>query len=329
VLDFCSFPETDFLDTEEMRAEWGFADPIWFSLSTYAQFSGPGGRDDPVNVCSLSAAFHLAIQDRSFTSTDQVARWLHDENIPYSMLESGDVDVNLRPDWFVLVGTGRAQRDELWLLFNQGGSILPLRMDVLYSEDTPLSAWAQFSPEPGGRPVNVLIVADQIYVFRTADAGPGNGIAILDQETGNFHGYDIQPTDYGDELTLYLGSEYWWDQDWVTLGWDPISRTLVRTDSPYMQQERQISHVEGLIFESGEYETAISILTRLIEEDRPSIDEDPNLGVDPYLHYLLGLAYELNGDADLAVNAYWTLWNDYPTHPFVSILRRKLTLRSP
>jgi len=49
----------------------------------------------------------------------------------------------------------------------------------------------------------------------------------------------------------------------------------------------------------------------------------------PWLWYMLGLAYELEGMADQAVKTYWQLWHDYPESPYAIMAQYKLELIQP
>jgi len=49
----------------------------------------------------------------------------------------------------------------------------------------------------------------------------------------------------------------------------------------------------------------------------------------PYLRYLLGNAYALDGQPGLARASYYALWNEYPTNLFGVAARLKLKLISP
>jgi hypothetical protein len=49
--------------------------------------------------------------------------------------------------------------------------------------------------------------------------------------------------------------------------------------------------------------------------------------VRPYLLYLQGLAYEMSGEGSKAIEAYWTLWHDFPIHPLSYVVQQKLQKR--
>jgi hypothetical protein len=47
------------------------------------------------------------------------------------------------------------------------------------------------------------------------------------------------------------------------------------------------------------------------------------------LRYLLGIAYEMTGKPELAVETYFRLWQDYPDQIFGQAAANKLTLQQP
>jgi hypothetical protein len=55
----------------------------------------------------------------------------------------------------------------------------------------------------------------------------------------------------------------------------------------------------------------------------------PFPGYCPDFLYTLGLTYELSGDENGAVQAYWQLWHDYPESPYTLVARYKLEPVSP
>lgn len=78
---------------------------------------------------------------------------------------------------------------------------------------------------------------------------------------------------------------------------------------------------ETLIFEEQDYATTVSVLTVILNELDP---DDWRVRRLPEMLYFLGLAYELQGQEDEAVAAYWQLWHDYPTDPYALMAAAKL-----
>ena len=101
--------------------------------------------------------------------------------------------------------------------------------------------------------------------------------------------------------------------------------------TPLIDLELQIHAAERLLFTEHKPATTIEILDPLLQDyDRWSLSDVTRYRLigeaRPYLLYLLGLAYEMNGEQAQAVQAYWTLWNDFPLHPLSYLVQQKLEL---
>lgn len=88
--------------------------------------------------------------------------------------------------------------------------------------------------------------------------------------------------------------------------------------------ENDLVQMELLLFENANTEMTISIVEPLLSD--PDIESVGGF-TRPQLYYLLGLAYELAGNKELAVKNYWQLWQEYPDSSFVILAQAKLEER--
>jgi hypothetical protein len=350
VLDIYAFRNDDllYLDTSAMREAWGFSDWQWGTGGCAILFSGPSAREDPLNVCSLTTAVRLAVQKQAFSSTEHLLRWLDEQKIPYTGLKEGDVDGDGRRDWLILLGTGQNQSWHLWVLLDKGGFTLPLWItDIQRTTGNIPVAWNTFTPDPTSSPLNVYQWTDGMVIFRTFSQNGGTGVDLIRQSIGyyqgeSFLGFTVRPA--GDDnaidkrntenLWVVVAGENSWEPDWYTLGWDPELNTLQVISSPQFDQDEQVQAAENFLFETSDPQAAIDILMPLLGEENELIDMemqkyDALPETRPYLQYLLGLAYEMNGDKENAILAYWTLWNDFPIHLLSYIVQHKLESSKP
>ena len=105
---------------------------------------------------------------------------------------------------------------------------------------------------------------------------------------------------------------------------DEIVETFIATSYYWDESKKEFIEddvVEDLILNQGRYEDAIVILNK----DFQIFQQYYGYVVPPssYL-YLLGLAYELNGDEALAVKTYYQLWREHPDNPYALMARAKL-----
>jgi hypothetical protein len=326
-----------YLDATAMRAAWGFSDQQWTYLGCSAMFSGPSGREDPLNVCSLTTAFRLAAQKQKFTSTQDLIQWLDGQQIPYTGLQEGDVDGDGQRDWLILLGTGQNQSWHLWALLDTGASTLPLWVaDIHRATGNIPAVWNTFTPNPSDGPLNVYQWTDGMVIFRLVFRNGWTGVDVIHQPIGyyqgeSFLGFTVRPAAEGsaEELYVLLVGEESWETDWYVLGWDPAINTLHVASSPWIDQNRQVQAAESLLFERSDPQEALEILVQLLSEENESIDGEMQKFDTPYLQYLLGLAYEMSGDEQSAVSAYWTLWHDFPLHPLSYVVQQKLARHEP
>lgn len=344
VLDIYSFPGDDhhFLDDMAMRDTWGFSDSQWSLGRAITLYSGSLVREDPLNVCSLATAFLLSVQKQSFVNTVALTQWLDSQQIPYTGLVEGDVDGDGRQDWLILVGTGQNQSFHLWVLLNKGGSTMPLWVSDVHRtmENIPVT-WNRFSPNPPATPINVYQLSDGLIIFQVISNNAWTGIDTIQDPIGYYGGesllgFSVIPAKSGlidsenaEELIVRLGESESRDNDWYILGWDPEISTLRVVSSPRYNENQQIQEAENLLFNENDPEAAIEIIDSLLNKpfiilDAASLEYDSLPNVQPYLQYLLGLAYDMAGDEQNAIIAYWNLWNDYPIHPLSYVVQQKL-----
>lgn len=335
-------------NTSATRDAWGFSEYQW-SIGYGGSLSYPSDRDDLLNLCSLSAAFRSSVQKQSFTSSQTLRHWLGEQQIPYTGLQEGDVDGDGIQDWLLLLRTGEGHRWYLWALLNKNGRIQPVWIEATdrVTDNIP-TAWNTFHPYPSVSPLNVYQWADGMVIFRIIPQGGMPGVEII-QPTNNwpgderlFRGFSVIPAPAERSMVGNLTEElrvvrdtppFQWLNYWYDLGWDSALNRLRVVSSPEYDQDQKIQAVEGLLFEKGDPQGAIEILTAILEDNsyhivEPQVNAYNDLPeVQPYLQYLLGLAYELDGQEAKAASAYWALWHEHPQHPLSYVVQQKLERR--
>lgn len=119
--------------------------------------------------------------------------------------------------------------------------------------------------------------------------------------------------------------QYVYSPDELTIGWDASAQSLASVDRDGGAARTSLSEAEWLLFSEGDMSAAAAMLDRLLAEpDGLPVTILPMrkqlATFEPYVLYLRGLAAELSGRPNQAVQAYWTLWNSYPIHPFSAII---------
>jgi len=143
--------------------------------------------------------------------------------------------------------------------------------------------------------------------------------------------YDLRQSQEGEtelvaayELRPYLDS-----YGEVTYRWNPETQDFElvekRADNSLgIPLDESIAQAETLLLQEGDFEAAIPILTAVLTELNAT---EELIWVIPRTLYLLGLAYELNGDETNAVDTYWSLWQTFPETPYALLAQAKLELK--
>ena len=229
----------------------------------------------------------------------------------------------------------RAHENQTLILYQNGGSIDYLYPGIIYSpinltpvqlpgmngnvyqftDEYESTYYLEFDFSTSALTVNLLgefwysdfleniTINDQLYYY-----------ALYTDETTQ--------EDVCDRYNMVYFNEYWWNQE--------------------NRQFQEINLLEYLIFEEQAYPQAIQIIQQYLQYIEPlyqnSIERENSceigiLGINlnddtaleyPRLRYLLGLAYELNGDTELAAQTYYQLWQEAPNSGYALIARAKL-----
>jgi len=112
-----------------------------------------------------------------------------------------------------------------------------------------------------------------------------------------------------------------------TFTWSEISQHPVNPGSDRNLETDQITvsehEVERLLFQERDFPAAIIHIKELLAKIPPNSTNQPDR-YDPYLRYLLGIAYELNAQPQQAVMTYYQLWLDDPGDIFGAVASLKL-----
>ena len=322
----------------QVREAWGFSDWQW-GLAGGSLWSGALVRHDALNVCNLDAALRLSVRGQTFTDSAQLEAWLAAREIPYTGLVATDLDGDGRQDWLLLAGTEFEQSFAWWAILNRPGAAQAIWLGRPFNAQGTVAAAADtFSPDPHGRPVTVLQWPSGLMAFRLTQSGDSWVVESLLPEVGSIAeemqlGFIIEKDSAGsadsDVLRVHFTYSDIGDDEWMTLAWDDIHHQLVDVDSAWLRQTRQVREVERLLFEARDPAGAAAILDTLLNEtivlDDPAYRWRKLPRLAPYLWYLRGVTAEAQGQDAAAVEAYWTVWDRYPTHPLAAIAQDRLT----
>ncbi|MCA9936948.1 MAG: tetratricopeptide repeat protein, partial [Anaerolineales bacterium] len=304
-----------------MREMWGFAAPKWWAY----------GAD---HVCDARTAFRTDVQTLSSESDEQaVMAWLNGVGVSWTAVSLADLNNDNLTDWLILTSLDNsATWWELWAFVQNEAGYTLLYVGRLYTHERPSGITYRPFQLPAGQGTMHVVVADKaLTAFTLSPQGDGWRVRELLSYWGETAVTNIRFTQTDTTLSLFIAQNSVEKQyDWFS---DTATFTYVASNPP--TQAEQIGHIEQLIFQQSDYQEAIAqiqaLLTQGIVEPQRSSNEtyaEP-ARVEPRLRYLLGLCYELTGDADNAVAAYWQVWHDFPDNLYALSARRKLEPIAP
>lgn len=141
--------------------------------------------------------------------------------------------------------------------------------------------------------------------------------------------YSLQIVESNLQLDLFFHAATTYDGvDRITYQWDAEIGKFVEVsrhapNSLGVPFSEALDSAEILIFENGDFDAAVTILTAIANEFEPADDFRSGFSF-PKALYLLGLAHEIQGNEAEAVAVYWRLWHDYPTNSYALIAAAKL-----
>ncbi len=298
----------DAVDDDRSLKTWGYA-PDWLW--------------DSIAICNLDNAF------RRIAAQLDATRFT---NIPYELRKAGvlmryavevDLDLDGQKEWVLMVDTpGDDAPLNLWILLNTPKGVLPL----------PVVEW---EVKQYGLPIEDAATAG--LNVRTVVTPEGISIAFL--RVGE-HLYTLQLNSAEMSFKNFLYSE---DgvESYTVYQKDNALIVEVTVNYDNCQHCTHYHRWSGEDFEwfdpqDPDEDLVNEAISTLLKEWKPDeaapllrnlLDNYANL-YHPYYMYLLGLAYELAGNDENAVQTYWNLWYDYPESAYARLAQYKLEMKS-
>jgi tetratricopeptide (TPR) repeat protein len=312
---------------EDLISLWGFSDPDWDNEPEAIGNICPIGPARRTSVLLAASEFRHLARTHMPTSKAELIDWLRQHQIAVWAVESGDLTEDGLIDWLAVIKVAPYSYWELWALISGPEGVTAVRITEhgIYS-DSFFTTLYSFRPDASSPLVYVFTLGERLIVFRLDQQGSETTADTL-LNGGCVQSYKVQMS--VDRLELIIRH-----CDGIQSHvWDPQRQTFISgeylSQSPRDQQRRDIQQIEAALFDSGDVSESLRELRQLLGS--PIIErwgEGPPV-TKPYLQYLLGLTYELTGDAHSAVSVYWHLWQKYPQNPYAYIARRKLEPITP
>ncbi len=310
-------------------AVWGFADPLWNRFCWY--------RPSEDCICDPDAAQGISQRKlgqslRNFTpqSTAALEQWFAAREIPIWAIESADLTRDGRDDWLVFIGPDGNAVPGLWVLIAGKEGLVASQVSRFYAYSTAQASISlgYFTLAQDGSLMVSVIQDNGMDLFRIAVQSD----AIQTERifsTYNVSSYEASTVNGETELLVQnkagsVEKYVWYPAGYYNLFERP-SRIEERNRTVRAQQT--IESIEQAFFPAGDIPQMIELLEPLLVEEYLADTVWPGRSEErARFFYLLGLACELTGDEEGAVQAYQQLVNEYPESPFVLVVRRKLEL---
>lgn len=269
-------------------------------------------------LCNLRGAFYALISGLNKTQFAKAPETLQKQGVLIHSANTVDVNGDGELEWVLLVDTpGERSPVDSWILVNGTKKIVALpiadwnrRHFDLPSGNIDAMKWdVKTAKAPNGETIAIIQLGKYLFFFQInaqKDAFEWRMDPLSDIKS-----YTIRQSDVNFEIEVVrndYSSLFLWSNKKSAIVYD-----FQETDqSPLRKAE------EALLIRWQPSEAIPSL---------ESILENPDFE-NPYLVYLLGLAYELTGDRDKAVQAYWELWQKYPVSLYARFAQAKIDLNT-
>jgi hypothetical protein len=287
-------------DFEPLLQGWGYL-PDWAAES--------------IALCDLSAAFRRIAAQLDRTQFAAAPDQLSQAGVLVQDAIEVDLDNDGQTEWVLMVNTpGDDAPVGIWVLLYAPTNVLALQVGNLYtlSEDAVIELGGETVVSPDGVPIAFIRAGEHLYVFHLDPVAQSfdRVLSESDVESYTFYQRDgrwmlevVSDTSYCPHCKdIY----YWFDDDF-------------RSFYPDYPDEEAVIKAEEALLTDWKPEEAIPLLQDILSY--------PDYYKAPHMMYLLGLAYELIGDEQNAVRAYWNLWHNYPESAYARLAQAKLELR--
>jgi hypothetical protein len=280
-------------------------------------YAAGGGLGLTTDLCSLRNAFKVIVSRLTGPNFSQAPSQLEQAGVPVHASVEADLNNDRQAEWVVWtdtpVSTGLSNNSAiLWILAKTSAGIKAIGLDYTEAlENRSLNAREVTTPE--GKSVAFIQAGSYLFIFRmNAEEGTIDD-ARMSQE--DVESYSVYQDTSGLMLEVTKNSN-----DCAhckrMYRWFPQAGMFLDAKDP---DELKVAAAETALLQKWDLAAAIPLL-----QDIATFTETPEA---PRYFYLLGLAYELNGDSKNAVQAYWQCWSTHPDSIYARLAQAKLDLR--
>jgi len=228
-------------------------------------------------------------------------------------------------DWIIIADLPDRRGSEVILAVKSQEQWVGLFLDSLWPSPTWIDV-EQIALPGFDHPVMLVRTAEDFYIFDIEIIDRKLSLNLLFSQWGDEH--FLVNVDWIPEVKVF---NYYKNNDDVSYEWES-----------YYWDEVKLEFFEGvaaedLILNQHRYEEAVKMLNIDLQTIQPYYQQAKAASENGYRDffdtvsitrahylYLLGLAYELNGDKTLAIQTYYQLWHEHPDSAYALMARDKL-----
>lgn len=273
-------------------------------------------------LCSLDNAFLQLVKSLKPAQFEQTPDRLRELGVLIRSDQQLDLNGDNQPELLLLVDTpGDDAPVEIWILLNSTTKVtaLPLvswerkKYDLPWQNTDEIILEAQVVSAPDGKSVSILKLGTNLFSFQL---NPGDTTLQLLYLPGDVESYLTHQKGEQLELEITHTADSPWPAQtrffhWSTQKTDWIEENDVDRNELFARQK----NAETTLLKDEKTDEAVLLLQDILKTQ--AYDE-------AYCIYLLGVAYELRGDEQMAIETYFDLWKNHAGTVYARLAREKL-----
>lgn len=285
-------------------------------------------------LCNSDEMFSAELQSAKIMSSDLLIEWLEKSEFPVYETVPMDLDGNPETDFLVLMNTSRSEsNNDLWVFFwTPNGYISKYIYNYFDTKDSEFNQL--YIITVGNMPVHLLSVGDTLVAVRIL---PDTTVKVVLEEYG-VKSYELRQET--DPTRILINVDNNLDGKLTKIyQWDKTEESFVLQPSDFEVAQHEI---ETKLYHVRDYEGVTEYIHNFLSASPVEPKEISVCGIDipngcvyspewhiPYFRYIRGVAYEQLGQFDMARDAYYELWRDFPDNVFGVAASMKLQLVNP
>jgi hypothetical protein len=288
------------------------------------------------SLCDLRLILKKQVSQTGALQPAGLPDFLEEQGVSVLSAQDLDLDGDGREDWLALLATDKASGEpglELWAFPAVDAGMTAVYITSYQAGTTPNSFSVTSANLPDlATPIHFVQVGQRLAIITFTDSLGEITVRQWSIDSSSWQEivtFTLQETAGNIQVTIHFDvSRRPPPYEAVTARWNPARQDfdLVArhaANSLGIPLQEAALQAEWLLLGEGDFQAAVDLFSTILTEPQPA--HFYGYGIDwPRLHYLLALAYELTGEADKAVAAYWQLWHDYPDSPYSLMAQRKL-----